>query len=166
MEIIQTICNIFQKINRQEPHTPYYTELCAIHVYQLLVQIACHSYHLPKLTIERDRNISSVVPAIDLITQSVHNGNVPSVEMLANACGMSPSHFRRVFHKVIGLAPKEYITRCFLNKAQKLLLTTDKSILEISMETGFQDSSGFNRHFLTKTNMTPSEFRKIYRNHL
>lgn len=160
--IVESVTNILDKINTPNQATPYYTELCATYVYQLLIQLASHSQHLPKLTIEHDRNIHSVVPAIDLISESVKKGVIPSVESLANSCGMSVSHFRRVFRNIIGLAPKEYITKSLLNKAQKLLLTTDKSILEISMETGFQDISGFNRHFLSKTNMTPSEFRKTF----
>lgn len=144
--------------------TPYHTELCAAYVYQILICLARLSIKLPKLEIQRDRSILSLAPALDLISEGVRCGAVPSVEMLASSCGMSVSNFRRVFHRVIGLAPKDYITKSFLYKAQQLLMTTKKSILEISMETGFQDISGFNRQFLAKIRMTPSAFRKAYGN--
>lgn len=161
-EIAGLVERLLGETAKQPADTPYHTELCASYVYQILICLARRSRELPKLDIQRDRSIFSLTPALDLISESVHSGTVPSVEMLASSCGMSVSHFRRLFHRVIGLAPKDYITKSFLYKAQQLLMTTKKSILEISMETGFQDISGFNRQFLAKTQMTPSAFRKAY----
>lgn len=162
-EITELVYKIFQEIGGENAEMPYYTELCASYVYQLLIHLTQLSANLPKLQIQQDRNMISVLPAIDLISENVHKGVVPSVEMLASECGMSLSNFRKVFHKIIGLTPKDYITKSVLYRAQKLLLSTDKSILEISVETGFKDLSGFNRQFLAKTGMTPSSFRKTYK---
>lgn len=162
-EIEELVSRLFQEISGQNTEVPYYSELCASYVYQLLIQLSRLSTDLPKLQIQPDRNMISVLPAIDLISENVRKGVVPSVEMLANECGMSLSNFRKVFHKIIGLTPKDYITKSVLYRAQKLLLSTDKSILEISVETGFKDLSGFNRQFLAKTGMTPSAFRKAYK---
>lgn len=163
-EIAKLVGALLRETADQPADTLYHTELCASYVYQILICLARLSLQLPKLEFQRDRSLLSLVPALDLISESVHSGIVPSVELLAGSCGMSVSNFRRVFRRVIGLAPKDYITKSFLYKAQQLLMTTNKSILEISMETGFQDISGFNRQFLAKTQMTPSAFRKAYGN--
>lgn len=161
-EITELAGALLHEASGQSTDTLYHTELCASYVYQILICLARLSRELPKLEIHRDRRLLSLTPALDLISESVHSGTVPLVELLADSCGMSVSNFRRVFHSVIGLAPKDYITKSFLYKAQQLLMTTDKSILEISIETGFRDVSGFNRQFLAKTQLTPSAFRKEY----
>lgn len=162
-QVTELVENLFHEIMEHDRKIPHHMELCASYVYQLLICLARLSLPLPKLEIERDRHILSLSPALDLISEGVNNGMVPSVEMLSASCGMSVSNFRRVFHNVIGFGPKDYITNCFLLRAQQLLLTTEKSIMEICLETGFGDISWFNRQFLAKTQMTPSAFRKKYK---
>lgn len=161
-EIVALVKQLFRELLEQDDDSPYHLELGALYVYQLLICLARLSETLPKLHIERDGNLQSVATALEFIAQAVANASVPSVEMLAASCSMSVSNFRRVFRKIVGLSPKDYITKCFINKAQQLLLTTHKSILEICAETGFGDVSWFNRQFLAKTNMTPSAFRRKY----
>ena len=41
-------------------------------------------------------------------------------------------------------------------------METKKSLTEISHETGFSSLTHFNRIFKAETNLTPSEYRKIY----
>lgn len=163
-EIVHLLTLLFQEMTAGT--TLHHPELCGCYLYQLLILLSRLSLPLPKLEIRRQGNLSCLSPALTLITEGIQHGTVPSVEILAGSCGMSISNFRRVFHKTIGLGPKEYITRNLLYKAQRLLLTTNMSILEISLETGFQDISGFNRQFLAKTGVTPSAFRREYRKSL
>lgn len=159
-EVVALVESFFRELLEKDSASIYHSELCALYVYQLFICLARISEPLPKLKIERDGKLEAVANALDIISQAVLNADTPSVEMLAFSCNMSVSNFRKVFLKVTGLSPKNYITKCFINKAQQLLLTTDKSISEICMETGFGDISWFNRQFLSKTNMTPSAFRK------
>lgn len=161
-EIAGLVKKIFTEILENDPTTPYHGELRALYVYQLLIELARASALLPKLQIQRDRNLQSVSHALDLMAQGIQNANPPSVETLARASNMSVSNFRKVFRKVTGLSPKDYMTNALINKAQQMLLTTQKSISEICMETGFGDQSWFNRQFLAKTKMTPSGFRKKF----
>ncbi len=162
-EIVGLVKQIFSETLEKEHDTPYHRELTALYVYELLIELARCSASLPKLQIQRNQNLQSVSPALDLIAQGIQNANPPSVERLARASNMSVSNFRKVFRKVTGLSPKDYITKCLVNKAQQMLLTTDRSISEICAETGFGDQSWFNRQFLAKTQMTPSAFRKRFR---
>jgi AraC-like DNA-binding protein len=75
---------------------------------------------------------------------------------------MSVSTFRRTFNSVIGIAPKEYILRCCIKKAEKLLITTNDNILRIGQASGFPDPSAFNRQFMKKNGISPLQFRKKY----
>ncbi len=48
---------------------------------------------------------------------------------LADVCNMSQSHFRRVFHELMGIGPLEHLNRTRITKACSLLRMTDESIL-------------------------------------
>lgn len=162
-EIAELANRFLQEALEYDATDSHHLEFCASYLYQILITLSRLSSDLPKLEMERDRNVSALFPALTIISDGIQNSSIPSVQSLSDACGMSISNFRKVWKKVIGLSPKDYITKHFLYKAEQLLLTTDKSITEISMETGFQDVSGFNRQFHSKAGMTPSEFRKRYK---
>jgi len=55
---------------------------------------------------------------------------------------------------------QEYIANLRYNQARKLLLTGEKSILDICLESGFSDPRYLSRAFLQRTGMTPDEFRR------
>ena len=56
-----------------------------------------------------------------------------SVEELSQIANMSVSGFSHHFKKVLGLAPIQYLIRLRIGLGQKLLITIDKSVTEISM---------------------------------
>ena len=152
----------FGELLEKDNTSLYHSELCALYVYQLFIRLARVSEPLPKLKVRQNVKLQTISPALDIISHAVQKANTPSVETLASSCNMSVSNFRKVFFEVTGLSPKSYIMKCFINKAQQLLLTTDKSISEICIEAGFGDISWFNRKFLSETDMTPSAFRSKY----
>ncbi|MFI2856585.1 helix-turn-helix transcriptional regulator [Paenibacillus sp. JSM ZJ436] len=83
---------------------------------------------------------------------------------LAQISGMSTSYFHSVFTKVMQQTPNQYINELRLEKAKKMLLTTDASILDIAMRCGFGSSAYFGFLFKKKTGVSPIHFRKIYSN--
>lgn len=76
---------------------------------------------------------------------------------LADVCNMSQSHFRRVFHELMGIGPLEHLNRTRITKACSLLRMTDESILTIGEQVGFRSMSSFNRHFAEAMGCSPSE---------
>ncbi|EKQ50741.1 MULTISPECIES: helix-turn-helix domain-containing protein [unclassified Clostridium] len=78
---------------------------------------------------------------------------------IANTCNLSQYYFMKFFKKNLGITCTEYINVYRLDIASKLLNTTDKSITEISFETGFNSVSYFNKLFKEKFKITPKEFR-------
>ena len=130
-EVVALVEQFFGELLEKDNASLYHSEFCALYVYQLLICLARISESLPKLKIEQDVKLQTVSPALNIISKAIQEANTPSVEMLATSCNMSVSNFRKVFFKVTGLSPKNYITKCFINKAQQLLLTTDKSVLVI-----------------------------------
>jgi AraC-like DNA-binding protein len=65
----------------------------------------------------------------------------------------------RVFRKATGQTPIEYLVRLRIQKAMELLRTTDRTITEIAMDVGFNDSNYFARQFRRLTDRSPRAFR-------
>ena len=82
---------------------------------------------------------------------------------VAGEAGMSPSHFSRIFRKVMGLTYQEYLNSRRITKAKNLLHTSPKSVAEIAASLGFADPTGFGRIFKKLTGQTPSSYRSLPR---
>ena len=70
------------------------------------------------------------------------------------------SYFRRMFKNFTGISPRQYCLQLKIMRAKELLLTTDKSVKEISYELGFDSLHYFSRLFKKKTGSSPTDFRK------
>ena len=70
-------------------------------------------------------------------------GDAISVTELAEASGLSESHFRQRFHQEMGISPSDFIARRRVQKAKGLLKSSDLSITEIAFQLGFQSSPYF-----------------------
>lgn len=79
-------------------------------------------------------------------------------ESAAN-CGMSITHFSRVFKGVTGEPPLKYITRIKIEKAKEMLIFTDESISNIAAAIGYPEQNYFTRLFKKNTGLTPGKFR-------
>ena len=93
-----------------------------------------------------------------------HLGDKLSLDTLARRFGSSPSFFSRMFKKIMGITPFEYIIESRLTLARKLLITTGESVEEIASTCGFDDMSHFYRVFKRRFNMTPALLKEGYQN--
>ncbi len=83
-----------------------------------------------------------------------------TVEMLARLCSVSPGHFCRTFKKFTMKTPVEYLNCCRLSKAAEMLETTDRKILDIALDCGFNSLSYFINVFREAMGCAPSQYRK------
>lgn len=99
-----------------------------------------------------------IAPALSYI--NAHYMENFAISDLANTCSMSQSHFRRVFHELMGIGPLEHLNRTRINKACSLLRMTDENIITIGERVGFRSATSFNRHFAEEMGCSPSEWRR------
>jgi AraC-like DNA-binding protein/quercetin dioxygenase-like cupin family protein len=82
-----------------------------------------------------------------------------TVQGAARCVHMSKSSFMRFFKRVTGESFITYVNHFRISRAQSLMLTTDKSIAEISQEVGFCDQSYFGLLFRKLIGHTPREYK-------
>lgn len=78
-------------------------------------------------------------------------------------CGVSASYFSRLFKREMKSGFSAYVNRVRLREAERLLLTTDKSVTEIAQEVGFATSSYFIDCFRRTHEVTPYRYRRLLR---
>jgi AraC family transcriptional regulator len=81
---------------------------------------------------------------------------------LATIAGLSRWHFLRLFRETVGVSPHDYVTQRRLERAQHLLRTTGRSVMDIAGEVGMTHSH-FSRVFARRLGVTPTEFRRSSR---
>lgn len=83
-----------------------------------------------------------------------------TLKALAAASYLSPFHFARLFKKLTGSTPHNYLAGIRAARAQLLLAETGLSVTEIGSRVGYLSASHFTKAFRLATGTTPREFRK------
>lgn len=86
-----------------------------------------------------------------------------NLDILAGVSNFSKYHFTRIFTSIVGVTPVAFVNRERLQKAVYLLVETNKTILEISNQCGFESVSTFNALFKKHYSKTPSDVRNNLR---
>lgn len=157
------ITNIIHVNANAVPEPPGRTDYLCSCLYALIMELGRLSSDLPKLSFAPSRQFLALRPALNAIDDALSHSEVPTIPELAALCRMSEATFRRAFHAGVGQSPGNYITLSRIRRAQSALISSDQSILEISLAAGFDDPSGFYRSFCARCGMSPTEFRKTFR---
>ncbi len=72
---------------------------------------------------------------------------------------ISPHYFATLFKQSTGFAPHQYVTKCRIEKAKRLLKRQELTIVEICQQVGFQSQSHFTKVFRQHTLATPKAYR-------
>ena len=112
-----------------------------------------------------DNNINRDVENILVISDAleyIHKKYMQPISIgdLADLCHLSVSHFRRIFHEIMGTAPLNYLNSTRIDEACWLLRSTEDSILTISEKVGFHSISSFDRCFVKLMKTSPNIWRK------
>jgi AraC-like DNA-binding protein len=86
------------------------------------------------------------------------------LESAAAETGLSPFHFLRLFTRVLGVTPHQYLVRARLRRAARLLAEDERPITDVAYDVGFGDLSNFVRTFRRAARLSPRDFRRLARN--
>ena len=82
-----------------------------------------------------------------------------SPRAVARAVGVSERSLRRVFASQAGISWSTYLARARLLRAMTLLATTDRGVLQVAAEVGYESASALSRALRAWTGSTPSQYR-------
>lgn len=89
-----------------------------------------------------------------------HLGDSITVEDVADSVGYSYYHLTRMFSATIGESVGNYIKKRRLADGAKKLIYSDKKIIDIAIENGFESSESFSRAFKSVYKVSPMTYRK------
>lgn len=120
------------------------------------IEIVCSKFSQSSTSIK-----DKVSKIIKYIEDNYHNMNL-NVGMVAEYLDFNPSYLSRFFKEQTGDNLLNYINRYRVEKVKAYLMTTDKSLKLIAVETGFIDSNALSRTFKKYEGITPSQYKSAY----
>lgn len=78
---------------------------------------------------------------------------------LAQLLGISQFHFSHSFKQALGVSPYQYLIQQRIERAKQLLKQTERSIMDIALDCGFNSHSHLSKQFRQLTGMTPRVYR-------
>lgn len=112
----------------------------------------------------RDANVAKAPTEIQAVLTYISENfsSKITVKQLSEISNLSTYHFCRTFKKYIGTSPHQYVLNYRLIQAKNLLVETNLSIEEISIDCGFYGVGHFIKVFSQSTDgITPGKFRKL-----
>lgn len=83
---------------------------------------------------------------------------------ISELCGMSETHFRKIFESNINMSPMDYLNYIRVQKACEIIKMTDEPMNIIAKKCGFLTQSTFNRNFRKFFNTTPYQWKIMMKN--
>ncbi len=150
-ELLDTYLKIFDLVKKEKPG---FQQIASGMLIKLLGYI---------ISFEKQKGFSGkrIEQVIETIRFEIRQNLASDFDLnaLAQKHHVSYSYFRKMFKKYTGVSPGQYHLQLRIIRAKELLVSTDKSIKEISYELGFQSIFYFSNMFKAKTGTTPSSFR-------
>ncbi|MES0192742.1 helix-turn-helix domain-containing protein [Mesorhizobium sp. C264A] len=86
--------------------------------------------------------------------------NALSVSRLAGALGISRRQLERLFFREVNSSPAVVYRRMRLERAKQLLMKSDAPLIEIAIDSGFENASHFAKVFKRAYGQSPSAWRR------
>jgi AraC-like DNA-binding protein len=86
-----------------------------------------------------------------------------TVPDVARAVGLHRVYAMRLFRKMSGTTIRQFLIQHRVSHAQRLIATTDKKVLTVAMESGFNSATQFHSSFRRIVGQTPQRYRRSLR---
>ena len=93
-----------------------------------------------------------------LILEQLSNPNLALGE-LAKQLGFSTNYLSLLIKKELGMSFQEYVTQQRIQRAKRLLLSTDMKIYEVALAVGIEDMNYFSYRFKSIVGVSPKSYR-------
>jgi AraC family transcriptional regulator len=104
--------------------------------------------------------LTAVQSAVQFIESNLHDPELGAQSVAAH-CGFSVYHFHRIFSAALGESVKDYLRKRRLMVGAQDLRSTDKAIIELAWQSGFESQEAFTRAFRKMFGTTPGAYRRM-----
>lgn len=153
LESISTL--LLAEVQQRQPNGLYLDSLANVLAVQLLRNYGTTSAQVP--TYEGGLPTYQLNRVLDYIDAGLA-GDIKLAD-LAGLLNMSPFHFGRMFKQSMGISPHQYVIQQRLERAKCLLKNSDRTIIDIALECGFNSHSHLSKQFRKVMGVTPRTFR-------
>lgn len=166
LPVTKAISKIMYQIEQEfAQKLPEYELQIKIHLLSILVELNRYNESSAQamtktgtLTSISDRHLQQIERSIHYIDS--HIGMNITLDELAAIASMSRSYYSRLFRMLNGMSPWDYLLTKRVELAQRYLLQTNDSMLEIASRCGFNSSANFNHCFKRVTGRTPTQYKQ------
>jgi AraC-like DNA-binding protein len=113
-----------------------------------------------------ERGLSHARVAASIRHLEKNFNHASNLEETAERVGLKPRRYSQLFHLITGTSWATFLRHERVRHAKHLLIETDRSIVAISFECGFDDISSFYRAFSRVEGLSPNAWRKRERDRL
>jgi len=85
-----------------------------------------------------------------------------SLEELADAAGLSITHFSQMFRESTGQSPHQFVLQRRIERAKEMLRAAESCILDVAVACGFKSQEHFARVFRKVCRASPTEYRQEF----
>ncbi|MEM1256786.1 MAG: AraC family transcriptional regulator [Cyanobacteria bacterium P01_H01_bin.21] len=135
----------YQRQNRRT-----YLKEKALHLVALYLESMLH----PRLS---DYDFSCIHRAATILRQQF--ANPPTVEALARQVGTNRLKLNQGFHQVYSITPFNYLRQYRMGQAQRLLMLSDVSVVDVAAAVGYRHRSRFAQTFRKYVGINPKTFQ-------
>lgn len=155
-EYMESLCRLY----REERETKLKELMMQLGFFQLFLELSEKIGYLARAEMKKGKagRIGEVIRYINDNWDKEIN-----IESLAQQFEVSSRYIRKCFREETGVSCQKYICTLRISKAKELLWFTSKSVTDIALETGFGSSQYFCRVFLQYTQMSPMEYRNLWK---
>lgn len=145
-----------------ESADPSLLQALALELEARLTRLAQCLPHTPPKRHRRRRQAEGLQDHLERMTAFLARNYTEDVrsEDIARAARLNVTYAMETFRRGCGMTLADYLARLRLAHAQRLLLTTDRKVLDIALEAGFNSSSAFYANFKKYVGQDPRTFRQ------
>lgn len=153
---LENVCRSFREQKEENEYSCTQLDFALAQLYVILSEQICRARQ------GEGNELQGVVgEVIQYINQ--HIEEKLNLEEISQRYHVSDRYIRKYFNKYLGINCSKYISMLRIAKAKEMLWNTNKSITEIALETGFSSSQYFSLVFHKYADMTPMEYREMWR---
>lgn len=124
-----------------------------------LLYSLCGEFHKNAEYVDSNLSSSSLLYRMFKFIEQNYGGDC-SLSALARELGYEYTYMSRYFKRCVGISYNDYVNEYRIGRVCYYLAGSDKTVLDISDECGFNSLRSLNRNFKNRLGMTPTEYRR------